>query len=240
MDYELTFSDKEMGHKDLGYIPRRPKRDPEAQADDEDVAYARFLRSKGHKGVSVRHGLVSIRQERREPVHFKDIPQFPRAHYQVDVSWDYLADHIEHHTNQDRYCAPLDLEPDLQRAHVWTQAQQIAYVEYILRGGEVGRNLTFNCPGWMYDWRGPYVIVDGKQRLRAARAFLSDEIPAFGLKRSEYSGRLSMTGPSFCWRVCTLDTRRELLEFYLSINAGGTPHTKAELDKVRKMLADAE
>lgn len=153
-------------------------------------------------------------------MRFKDIPQFPRAHYQVDVSWDYLEQHIAHHTSEERYCAPLDLEPDFQRAHVWTRAQQIAYVEYILRGGEVGRNLTFNCPGWMSDWRGPYVIVDGKQRLQAARAFMRDEFPAFGLHFSQFEGHLNMTGPSFSWRVCCLETRRELLELYLSINAG--------------------
>ena len=170
-------------------------------------------------------------------MRFQDIPQFPRAHYQVDVSWDYLEDHIAHHTNTE--CSPLDLEPDVQRAHVWNQKQQVAYVEYILRGGEVGRNLTFNCPGWMQDWRGPYVIVDGKQRLQAARAFMRDEFPAFGLKFSEYSGRLHITGPSFSWRVCSLESRRELLEFYLSINTGGTPHTKAELDKVRAMLVNS-
>lgn len=171
-------------------------------------------------------------------MHFKDIPQFPKHHYAVDVSWDYLEDHIAHE-QAERYGAQLDLEPDFQRAHVWTKNQQKDYIEYSLQGGEVGRNIVFNCAGWGEDYRGPYVIVDGKQRLEAVRAFLRGEVKAFGLRFGEFTGRLSLTGPSFSWRVCALESRKELLELYLSINAGGTPHTNAELEKVRAMLKKA-
>ena len=165
---------------------------------------------------------------------FQDSPQFPHANYSVDVDWHYLEQHIARAIKDDG----LDLNPSYQRAHVWKVEQQIAFVEYQLQGGEVGKNLTFNCPGWMYsiDKIGPYEIVDGKQRLEAVRAFLRDDIPAFGHKFSEYTGHLRMFH-SFKWRVCTLETRAEVLQLYLNINAGGTPHTKQELDKVRKMLA---
>lgn len=163
---------------------------------------------------------------------FADIELFPRAAYEIDVSWHYLETHI---TESIRY--GLNLEPDFQRAHVWTRTQQIAYIEYVIRGGEVGKNLTFNCPTWNHalERDNDYVIVDGKQRLQAARDFMHDKIPAFGYLRSEYTDLMRMH-IGFKWRVCTLQTRRELLQLYLNINAGGTPHTKEELDKVRAML----
>lgn len=165
---------------------------------------------------------------------FQDIPQLTKSPpYAVDVGWDYLEEHIK--GQSDKRCA-LDLEPDFQRAHVWTEAQQSAYVEYILRGGTSGRDLYFNCKGWMNSYSGPYVIVDGKQRLQAVRRFLRDEIPAFGAKRSEYTDRMRISGPSFKWHVNDLKTRAQVLTWYLEFNSGGTPHTEAELDKVRQML----
>jgi hypothetical protein len=39
--------------------------------------------------------------------------------------------------------------------------------------------------------------------------------------------------------VNDLKTEAEVLRWYLEINAGGTPHTEEELDKVRKMLKKA-
>lgn len=103
---------------------------------------------------------------------FSDIELFPRANYVVDVDWNYLETHIKHAIEDDG----LDLNPDYQRPHVWSQQQQIAYVEYVIRGGEVGKNLIFNCPNWQHELvhkdKNKYELVDGKQRLEAARAFL--------------------------------------------------------------------
>jgi hypothetical protein len=164
---------------------------------------------------------------------FNDIPQFPHAHYEIDVFWTYLEEHIQHQTEE--RVAPLDLEPDFQRAHVWTEAQQVAYVEYALRGGEVGRNLTFNCPGWGRDYRGPYTIVDGKQRLEAVRKFLRNDLRVFGHRYKEFTGKLRTLSHTFKWRVCSLKTRDEVLDLYLGINAGGTPHTAEEITRVQNL-----
>ena len=167
---------------------------------------------------------------------FRDIPQLTSSgHYCVNVSWDYLESHLA--SESESGMAPLDLDPDFQRGHVWTPDQQIAYVEYILRGGQSGRDLYFNCPGWQADYRGPYVIVDGKQRLNAVRQFLADKIPAFGHLFSEYTDKLRMTGPAFNWHVNNLKTRKQVLTWYLEMNTGGTPHSDAEIQKVRDLLA---
>jgi hypothetical protein len=168
---------------------------------------------------------------------FADIPKFPRAHYEVDIEWGSLEETLK----SSAIAVGLNLEPDFQRAHVWTKKQQTAYVEYQLMGGEIGKNLTFNHPGWnSHNFEGEYVIVDGKQRLEAVRAFLRDEVPVFGHVYSEFTDSLRLIHSSFKWRVCTLQTKADVLRLYLNINAGGTPHTKSELDKVRKMLDSEE
>lgn len=172
---------------------------------------------------------------------FADIPRFPTARYQVTVGWDYLERHLasldDRGTNNQ--FGGLNMDPDYQRGHVWTREQQTAFVEYQLMGGEIGRSVIFNSPDWNTSNKRPTELVDGKQRITAVLAFLHDEIPAFGSLRSEYTGSMRLTQTHFDFRVCVLDSREEILQLYLNINAGGTPHTKAEIDRVRALL-DAE
>ena len=161
---------------------------------------------------------------------------FPRTSYQVNVGWQYLEQHIASQSQKVEGIAPLDLEPDFQRAHVWNETQQRNYIEYCLRGGEVGRRLIFNCPGWGITDHGPYVIVDGKQRLEAVRKFMRNELKAFGQYYQEFTGALRIVSGDLVWCVCSVETREEVLQLYLNINAGGTPHTLQELNKVRNLL----
>lgn len=111
-------------------------------------------------------------------MRFRDIPTFTRAHYKVDVSLAHLDSVLEDYATQG-----LQLEPDFQRGHVWTIDQQVQYVEYLLREGLSGRVIYFNHPGWMKDWQGDFVLVDGLQRLTACLRFLHNEIPVFGSLR---------------------------------------------------------
>ena len=62
---------------------------------------------------------------------FSEIEKFPLSTYSVHVSWDYLEDWI----GRDRGDLYLDMNPEYQRDHVWTEEQQIAYIEYKLKGG---------------------------------------------------------------------------------------------------------
>jgi len=171
--------------------------------------------------------------------------------YRVNIPWDYLEDNLNRYMNEREGTALLDLEPDFQREHVWTIAQQIKYVEYILQGGMSGREIYFNCVGWMKDWKGPFVIVDGKQRLHAARQFIANKLPVFGelhpkpvtglfddkgdvqykgYLRSEIEGRLSMNA-QFIFAINDLKTQAEVLKWYLEMNTGGTPHTEQRLSE---------
>jgi len=164
-------------------------------------------------------------------MRFRDIPQFTNeGSYRVNTSWDYIESWIERHEEQG-----LNLDPDFQRAHVWTKKQQKAYVEFCLHGGKGSNELRFNCVGWMADFRGPFELVDGKQRLQAVRRFLADDLKVFdGLKCSDFEGKPSHI--DFIIMVNNLPTRRDVLKWYLEINSGGTPHTESELEKVRTLL----
>lgn len=167
---------------------------------------------------------------------FKDVPQFPRAHYSCHIGWGYLESWL---AGQIEY--GLDLDPDFQREHVWTKDQQRAYIEYVLQGGEVGQTLIFNCTNWDdANTPGIFVLVDGKQRMEAVRSFLRDEIKVFGDNVCSEMGKLTMIGPTFIVRICKLMTKADTLRLYLSINAGGTPHSTAEIKRVQKMLAKEE
>lgn len=166
---------------------------------------------------------------------FNDIPLFPRSGYQVDVAWRDLLAFVERHVREEG----LDLAPDFQRGHVWIEEQRIRYVEYILRGGEGGKDLCFNRPGWNGRGAdGPYQILDGLQRLTSVMMFMRGELPAFGRRFAEWTGPLRHYA-GFKWRIFELPTRADVLRYYLDMNAGGTPHSEAEINRVRALLAAA-
>jgi len=165
-------------------------------------------------------------------ITFDDIPKFPRPSYEVDVSWRYIERQIE---RMGEGPGGLDLDPDFQRAHVWTQNQQREFVEYQLMGGEVSRDITFNGPDFRRGGKAPVVLLDGKQRLEAVRSFLRNELTVFGQTCKDF-GRLPWMDYRFRFVVCELQSREEVLSLYLKINAGGTPHSSEELTRVRRML----
>lgn len=170
------------------------------------------------------------------PPRFKDIPKMTSfGSYQVDVDWVDLKSWISH--LHDKNLFDVDLMPDFQRGHVWTANQQSAYVEYKLRGGVGSNILYFNCNGWMHSFKGPFVIVDGLQRLSAVIDFLDDKVLAFGYLFSQFEDQLHYcSGQSFKMNVNNLKTRREVLQWYLEMNSGGTPHKSEELSKVVSLL----
>ena len=164
---------------------------------------------------------------------FRDIPPLTKsASYKIDVSWQYLEEQLAHYKENHG----LVLDPDFQRAHVWTEQQQIRYVEYVLRNGHSSRDLSFNSPGWMGHKICPVTLVDGKQRLQAVRLFLADKIPAFGYCYKEYEDKLPIMECSFRFLINNLPDRASVLRWYIDINAGGIAHTGEEIEKVRQLL----
>ena len=166
---------------------------------------------------------------------YRDVPIFTRdANYVVDVSWLFLEKTLADFAES----AALDLDPDFQRAHVWTEAQQVAFIEFKLRRGMGSSEIRWNCPGWPRirdDAR--LELVDGKQRLEAVRRFLRGDIPAFGTYAHEFTDQLHFIHARFQFAINNLETRAEVLQWYLDINAGGVVHTDDEIAKVRRLLA---
>ena len=76
---------------------------------------------------------------------FKDIPQFTSdGCYQCNYPLTSLVKYIEEEVET----MGLQLNPDFQRGHVWTEEQQIAWLEYHLRGGKSGNTIYLNNPFW--------------------------------------------------------------------------------------------
>ena len=163
---------------------------------------------------------------------FQDIPQFPKAHYTIDVEWKEL------HRFLAEQCDGLDLDPDYQRAHVWTEQQKRAYIEYMLQGGEVARTVIVNAPRWEPDSYRGATLVDGKQRISAILDFMGNRLPIFGGHRyCDFTGYIRLVNGRLKWCVVSLSSRAQLLQLYLNINAGGTPHAPEEINRVRELLA---
>lgn len=177
---------------------------------------------------------------------YAKIPKFIQTgNYEIHLPWHMLESGLKNLGQGEG--VGLDLDPPYQRGHVWTEAQQRAYVEFVIRGGNSSKTLLFNCPGWP-NYRadaGPVELVDGKQRLTAVLRFIHNELTVF----DDFLG----IGPTrwddleikrdmelrFLINVNHLNTRAEVLDWYLQLNAGGTPHTPEELDKVRRMREEA-
>lgn len=168
---------------------------------------------------------------------FRSIPKQTRdGRYKIHVSWDELEWHLQRYVEEYN----LDLDPDFQREHVWTEEKQVAYVEHVLRGGQASNEVRFNCIGWSRNYEGPMVLVDGKQRLNAVRRFLRDEIKAFGHTCTELHipGHVHRVPDiyNFVFYINDLNSRAEVLQWYLELNSGGVVHTQEELDRVKALL----
>lgn len=169
---------------------------------------------------------------------FSDIPQLTNSgtyevSFNLETIWKTLKEWQEE--------SGLDLNPDFQRLHVWTEAQQIAWLEYIMRGGKSGRVIYLNNPDWNKVGRGKgyndFVLVDGKQRLEAIRRFMANEIKVYGNYRRDYQDKPCMLRQSrILINVNDLPTKAAVLTWYCEMNAGGTPHTAEEIDKAKALL----
>lgn len=68
--------------------------------------------------------------------------------------------------------------------------------------------------------------------------FINNEIKVFGSYFSEYEDRINITDGAIYLNVNDLKTEREVLQWYIDMNAGGTPHTCDEIERVRKMIQE--
>jgi uncharacterized protein with ParB-like and HNH nuclease domain len=162
---------------------------------------------------------------------------------QLDSIKHLLARFNERVSQEDEDDVKLQMCSDFQRGHVWTESQQIKFVEHLLSGGESGRTIYLNAPWWgnynyeIYDYKD-FVVVDGLQRLTAVIKFLDGDLAVFD---GYYVDDIKLDSSiSLVFNINNIKTKKEVLMWYLQMNDGGTPHTQNELERVKNMIIDLE
>lgn len=142
----------------------------------------------------------------------------------------------------------VEMCPDFQRGHVWTREQEVSFVENVLKRvvGRTALTVVFNCPMWQRfetseecDLENKIVCLDGLQRLTALINFNNKIVKPFGLTIDELKGtklQVDNVASRVSVQMFDFQTRRELLQYYLDFNSGGTPHSMSEIMRVREML----
>ncbi len=169
---------------------------------------------------------------------FQDIPQFTQA-----GSWecDFPLTHVFKFIDEQVETNGLDLDPDFQRGHVWTKSQQRAWLEFFLQGGKTARVIYLNDPNWQKassrkTGYSEVVIVDGKQRLEAIRCFVNNEVKVFGSYFNEFTDNIRLSNNTIKININDLQSRKDVLQWYLDFNSGGVVHSEEEIEKVKKLL----
>lgn len=167
---------------------------------------------------------------------FKDIPQFTFGNYEVDIHIRYLEKALKSYEEDYN----LEMNPDFQRGNVWTEEQQIAFIEFFFRGGKSARVIYFNIGEWSFDKNTDIpqmVCVDGLQRITAMLRFLHNEIPLFGHYFSEYEDRICNDN-TFKFNINNLAYKKDVIKWYIEMNSGGTVHSKEELERVSRLIKE--
>lgn len=113
-----------------------------------------------------------------------------------------------------------------------------------MRGGRTSRIIYLN----KLDWHGSvpkgayndFVCVDGLQRLTAIRRFINGEVPVFGSYIHEFEDQMRIISDSIKVNINDLKPEREVLQWYVDMNSGGTPHTGEEIERVKEMISEME
>jgi hypothetical protein len=114
--------------------------------------------------------------------------------------------------------------PKWQRGLVWTEAQDIAFIQSAWRGLPLG-TFSFNMvhDGSELDW----ILIDGQQRMHAIERYINDEFAVFGYRFSEVTEvdrriwGMRIMFPSY---RCHSKDEAFLRAYYDVMNFGGTPH----------------
>lgn len=163
------------------------------------------------------------------------------ARYSCDLDWNSLEHSLRRYDDD----WGLDLTPDFQRGHVWTDAQRVHYIENVIRGvvPVTGLQIQMNCPNWEDDsYTGDLPpgmqCIDGLQRITAVRMFIAGQVKPFGLSVDDLRCSKFHIGHMYSFRMSVFDYgfKHQLLQHYIDFNAGGVPHSNEEIERVREML----
>lgn len=83
-----------------------------------------------------------------------------------------------------------------------------------------------------------FVCVDGLQRITAIMKFQANQLKVFGLHYNEFEGEPREIATKLQIRINDLQYEKDVLQWYIEMNAGGTPHSKEEIARVQKMMEE--
>lgn len=134
--------------------------------------------------------------------------------------------------------------PDYQRGRVWTDDQCARFIGFLVEGGEAP---PVYVQRWPLRTSKADEILDGLQRITAVQRFLANNVPMeltdgtrlFLCDLPENDQRLltGNAGPTIVLQYVLYETRADVLDMYLRLNRGGTPHAESEIDRVRAFRA---
>jgi hypothetical protein len=118
--------------------------------------------------------------------------------------------------------------PTWQRGKVWTERQQISFMESAWRGINLG-TFTYNTAeiGSPYD----NLLIDGQQRMTALQDYLDGKFKVFGFLYSEVTDvdrRMFEMTTVFASYETQSEDETYLREYYNMLNFGGTAHKEDE------------
>lgn len=152
--------------------------------------------------------------------------------YSISMLWEGRAANTN--VPEERQLLNLVLPP-WQRAFVWTEEQQRAFVEgiflglgtgfYVVNGRDYDGDRDLPMSGW---------LLDGQQRITSIARFVKGEITVFdGIRYSDLSiGEKRRRFDNVTFPCIELEYQADealLKELYRRLNFGGTAHTAADL-----------
>jgi hypothetical protein len=173
---------------------------------------------------------------KRETILHKIQSSIPDIRYSVDIPLGGLERNLEQFK--------VNIDPEYQRGHVWTEDQQSMFVGAFLENCKACPPFIMNfVDGTTY---GPSEVVDGKQRITALLRWLKGEIIAHapcGISvwhkdLDEVDQRHIDMMTTLQWKFVGL-SKVDVMKYYLRLNSGGTVHSQKELDRVRKLIEEA-
>ena len=75
------------------------------------------------------------------------------------------------------------------------------------------------------------------QRITAVTRFLKNEIKAYGSYYKDFEDKIPLS-VDLIFNVNDLKSEKEVLQWYVDMNAGGTPHTNEEIERVKQMIEE--
>jgi len=124
--------------------------------------------------------------------------------------------------------------PPFQRPAVWTEAQQVSFIESAWRGFSLGQLVVTETDS------APHLnryLIDGQQRLTAIEAYFQNRLTVFGARHSELQ-RTDQLRLATSVSIGVLSLRHHLTmarlqDLYVQMNWGGTAHQEHDRPPAR-------